>query len=98
LVSPRGTSQRDLTCPGWPCAWSSTGAVDQREPVRVADHHHRNLLSDLGDRADEPPALLAVVNPQILVPKLEFVEVHFHAVNLHLCGRDGSLVLPRHPH
>jgi hypothetical protein len=63
----------------------------------VVDHHHRNLLSNLGDRADEPPALLAIVNPQIPVPKLELVEVDFCAVNLHLCGRDGSLVLPRHP-
>jgi hypothetical protein len=36
---------------------------------------------DLGHRADQPPALLAIVNPQVAVPELELVQVHLHAIN-----------------
>ena len=50
-------------------------AVDQRQPIGVADHDHRHLLPDLGHRSDQPPALLAVVDPQIAVPELELVQV-----------------------
>jgi hypothetical protein len=49
-------------------------AVDQHQPIGVADHHHRHLLPDLGDRADQPPALLAVVDPQIAVPEVRLRE------------------------
>ncbi len=72
-------------------------SVDQHEPIGVADHYHRHLLPDLGHRADQPPALLAVVNPQVAVPELELVEIHFHAVNLHLSGDRRRLVLRGHP-
>jgi hypothetical protein len=54
-------------------------AVDQHEPIGVADHHHRHLLPDLGHRAYQPPASFAVVDPQVAVPELELVQVHFHA-------------------
>src|SRR6185369_1743287 len=51
----------------------------------------------LGDRSDQLPALFTVVNPQIAVPELELVQVHFHAVRLHLLGGGPYLVLRRYP-
>jgi hypothetical protein len=68
-------------------------AVDQHQPIGVADHDHRHLLPDLGHRSDQPPALLAVVDPQIAVPELELVQVHLHAVTLPALRRHLHLVL-----
>jgi len=73
-------------------------AVDQHEPIGVVDHHHRHLLPDLGDRADQSSALLAVVDPQIAMSELELVQVHFHAVTLPSLASDLHLVLRHHPH
>lgn len=72
-------------------------AVDQHQPIGVADHHDRYLLPDLGHRSDQPPALLTVVNPQIAVPKLELVQVHLHAVTLPRLRRHLHLVLRAYP-
>jgi len=71
-------------------------AVDQHQPLAFGDRDHRHLLSDLGDRRDQPPAPGAVTDPQIFVPQLEPVQVDFHAAtlpqlpkSLHLGLRDG---------
>src|SRR4051794_22996374 len=66
-------------------------AVDQHKPIGVVDHHHRYLLPDLGDRADQLPAPLAVVDPQIAMSELELVQIHVHAVTLPALARDLCL-------
>jgi hypothetical protein len=58
-------------------------AVDQHVSLVIADDDHRHLLPELGDRADHPPALLAVMDAQIAMPELELVQVHVHAATLH---------------
>ena len=77
-----------------------SGAATSRPGCGSRRASRRQSLSDpdLGHRADQPPTLLTVVNPQIAVPELELVQVHFHAVTLHQAGRDRSLVFPRRPH
>ncbi len=70
-------------------------AVDQHEPLGVADHDHGHLLPDLGDRSDQSATLIAVVDPQVAVPELELVQIDVHAgtvpalpKSLHLGLRD----------
>ena len=73
-------------------------AVDQHQPIGLADHHHRHRLADLGHRSDQPPPLIVVVDPQIAVPELELMQVHLHAVTLPALRRHLHLVLRRHPY
>src|SRR5262245_35940638 len=57
-------------------------AVDQHQPLGVADHHHRYLLPDLGDRSDQSPPSLTVVDSEIAVTKLKLMEIDVHADTL----------------
>lgn len=57
-------------------------AVDQHQVLVVVHDHHRHLLPDLGHRRDQPAPTIRVADAQLLVPKLELVQVHLHAVTL----------------
>jgi hypothetical protein len=72
-------------------------AVDQHEPIGVADHHQRHP-PDLSHRADQPPVLLAIVNTQIAVPGSSLCMSHLHAIKLPAPGRDLHLLLRRYLH
>jgi hypothetical protein len=68
-------------------------AVDQHEPLGVADHDHGHLLPDLRDRADQPASLIAVVDPQVAVPELELVQIDDHAATVPVLPKSLHLVL-----
>lgn len=54
-------------------------AVDQHESIAIGDYDHRDLLPMLGDRRDQSAATIDGANPQVVMSKLEPVQVHVHA-------------------
>jgi hypothetical protein len=50
-------------------------------------------MPELGDRRDQAASAIAATDPQIVLPKLELVQVHLHAVTLPGLAGDLHLVL-----
>ena len=59
-------------------------AVDQHEALALGDHDHRHLLAELSHRRDQTSTTITVANPQVIVSKLELVQVDVHAGTLHV--------------
>lgn len=85
---PRGRG--DLIAPEPTQRFDAEVAVDQHEPIAIDDDDDRHLLPVLGDRCDQAAATIDGANPQVVMSKLELVQVHVHANTVNRIGSAGE--------